>query len=195
MRHVLSALAALALTVPYTSARSQGPAPFSELAFRGSALGIRTDARFDTLYSAHLGGRLEIETPFAIGLFALSAERTSYLARRLPSRTDFDATQLTLGWSLPVVRTSRMTVSAGGRVGEMLMAFHDTTIDHGFKNESELYVGVIATATLHLSHRLGVTTSASYGRVELHVPLHLVAYTVGLEYRLATPAWLQDFLR
>lgn len=195
MRYVTSALVALMLTVPYTPARSQGPAPFSELAIRGSALRIRPDARFDTLYSAHLGGRLEVETPAGFGVFALSAERATFAARHLPSRTDFDATILALGWGLPAVTTPSVRLSAGGRVGEMLMGFHDTTVDAGVRNESELYLGVYATATLRLPHRLGLTASASYGHVHLNVPLHLASFTAGLEYRVDTPAWLRDILR
>jgi hypothetical protein len=195
MRKMTSALVALMLTVPYTPARSQGPAPFSELTIRGSVLRVRPDARFDTLYDAHIGGRLEIETPVGAGVFALSAERTAFAARHLPPRTNFDATLLALGWGLSPVTVSAFRISAGARIGEMLMAFHDTIIDPGLKDESELYVGAYAMATLRLPHQLGLTASASYGHVHLNVPLHLASFTAGLEYRLDTPAWLRDFLR
>jgi hypothetical protein len=190
------------LLLPCAAARAQAPAPasetaFSELDLRAARLYLRPDARLRELYRTHAGLGFEIETPFDAGVLMAGVSRVRFSARggETSGQPDFDATLVMAGWGFRLPTPAALHITAGVRAGDFLMWFDDPALDASVRRESELFLGAFAAATVRLYKRLGLTASASYGRVHLHVPLHITTLAIGVEYRVGTPEWLRDFLR
>jgi hypothetical protein len=157
------------------------------------ALRAHPDHRLGGIYRAKLGGALELEMPFEGGLLGASVTRVAFAGRRVSPAADFDATLLALDWRIPI-RRGAFRLGVGPRVGNFLMAFDDTIINPGLRDESELFLGVSAAASARLGRGFGVNLTGWYGQVHLHAPLRIASAAAGIEYTMSTPGWLRDLL-
>ena len=76
-----------------------------------------------------------------------------------------------------------------------MMAFDDTIINPGLRNEKELMLGMTAEAGFRVIGAWSLAAQASYDHVHLHVPTHLLSLQAGVRYTAQLPAWLQEFMR
>jgi len=175
-------------------ARAQRPAPYSLVDITASADRSAPRGAFGGYYTGGSGYALDLAMPLPVGVVTLTAAHVPYHGM-LEAYRDFTATEALFGWGLALPKRGRLSARAGVRAGEFMMAFDDTVITPGLRNEKELMLGATAEAALRIAGPWSIAAQASWDHVHLHVPTHLLSLQGGLRYTLGLPDWIQEIVR
>jgi hypothetical protein len=182
------------LAVAPVLAGAQTPAPYSAVGVSAFALSSPTRGALAQYYTGSTGGAVEFTLPLDVGTASVTAARVHYQGKSA-NYNNFTATRAIVGWGLVFPVSSRLSAGAGVHAGEFMMAFDDTIINPGLRNEKEMLLGVQASGALRVVGPLGLVAQASYDHVYLHVPTHFVTLQAGLRYTASLPHWVREFMR
>jgi hypothetical protein len=184
----------LALALVPGLAAAQSSAPYSTVDITASALHSPPRAPLANYYTGGSGYALDLALPLPVGVATLTGASVPYHGM-LDAYRNFTATEALLGWELALPLNGRVSARAGVRAGEFMMAFDDTIITPGLRDEKELMLGVTGEAAVRIAGRWSVAGHASWDHVYLHVPTHFLSLQAGLRYTASLPDWVQEFLR
>lgn len=182
------------LAVAPAIAAAQSPAAYSIVDITASALHSPPRVPFANYYSGGSGYALDLALPLPVGVATLTGASVPYRGM-LDSYRNFNATEALLGWGLALPLHGRLSARAGLRAGEFMMAFDDTVIAPGLRDEKEMMLGVTGEAALRVAGRWSLAAQASWDHVYLHVPTHFLSLQAGLRYTASLPEWVQEALR
>lgn len=188
------ALLCLCGITPAAVARAQTPEPYSVAGIGVFALTSPARGPLSEFYTGGSGEGIELSMPLDAGTATLFASRVPYSGKSATYR-NFTATEALIGWSLQAPLHSRFSAGAGVRAGEFMMAFDDTVIAPGLRDEKELLLGFTADAALRIAGPISLTARGSYDHVYLHVPTHFLSGQAGIRYTLTLPEWLRGVMR
>lgn len=185
---------AIAIVLVPVIAAAQSPAPYSAVDVTASALRSPPRGPLAIYYTGGSGYALDLALPLPVGTATLTGASIPFHGM-LDSYRDFTATEALLGWGLALPLHGRVTARAGLRAGEFMMAFDDTIITPGLRDEKELMLGVTGEAAVRIAGPWSIAAQASWDHVHLHVPTHFLSLQAGLRYTAGLPGWVQEFLR
>src|SRR5690348_9061247 len=133
----------LSLAVAPGFAGAQTADPYSVAGIDLFALSSPARGSLSQYYTGGSGAGLELTMPLPVGVASITASQVPYHGKAA-NFNDFTATEALVGWSLMVPLTSRFSAGAGVRAGEFMMAFADTVIAPGLRDEKEMLFGFTA---------------------------------------------------
>jgi len=187
-------LGAVAVALVPVVTAAQSPAPYSAVEITASALHSPPRAPLSNYYTGGSGYALDVGLPLPVGTATLTGVSVPFHGM-LDSYRDFTATEALLGWEMALPLHGRVTARAGVRTGEFMMAFDDTVIAAGLRDEKELMLGATGEAAVRIAGPWSIAARASWDHVHLHVPTHFLSLQAGLRYTAGLPDWVQEFLR
>lgn len=175
-------------------ADAQRAEPFSTLTVSAGVGRTANESALRTAWRPGTAVEGRLETPFYAGAVDVLVRYMAYESTRA-GITDFDGTDVHLGWHLTAVLPLGVRMGAGVRLGAYRMTFADVPASSNQHSEHE-----IATAlTTRLERELGsgwrLSVMASSERVLLARPVRRVFVGAGLSRTFGTPGWLQEVLR
>lgn len=173
-------------------ANAQTPAPFSRIAVSTGGLRHVNDTYFHRYWTPGPGGEVRVSTPFYIGNVFAGATASRY-APATSGVPGFLGIFAYAGWEYGFRPLPRVTLSAGGRVGNLRMSFDEFTFE-GDRNESEMTAAASARLQVRIVDGVSAYVAGTYMKTFTFVRLQFAYASAGLSFQFNTPEWLRDLL-
>jgi hypothetical protein len=151
--------------------------------------------RLAPLYRMAPGVGVAVEVPAEFGSVGVALSRFSYHRRPDGPAPDFTADVRTLAWRSPALRVRRARLTAGGKLADFSMAFADSALVEGLRDERELLVAATVRAEIAVTSRLALSFDVDAGRIMFNNPVDLRTVSAGAVWFSRSPDWLRRFLQ
>jgi hypothetical protein len=178
-----------------TRAAGQAAEPYSRIGIRVSGVQPVSIGAFRSLYSSSRGVSAAVEVPAEFGSLGVAMSRQTFSRLADGPAPEMKATTHAIEWRSPAAVARRLSASAGVTVADFDMAFADTVIVEGLRDERELMVGATGRFAIEITRHWSISADAMVARIMLHQPVTMTTLSAGLAWSARPPAWLQRFLR
>jgi hypothetical protein len=172
---------------------AQDSTAYRELRFRASAVDNVHAGAIERDWQPLIGKQVEVAVPLAVGEVGMAVGRIHY--KPLTGHPAYKATLITLSWLTPELALWKARLAGGARFSDYRMDFDDPSMVSGLRTEEEVMPAAIIRGRIVASKRVSVFADASYGVLMLGHRTRMAFVSVGAQYALRNPSWLQGIMR
>lgn len=147
---------------------------------------------FHDYWNPQKGINLSAKTPFYFGDVQAGLQVSSFESLKRDV-LGFNSFFIFAGWGVTIDFFHRWDWFNGFCVGNELMDFGKSVSKYS-RFESELALSLNSQVAYHVNEKISVNVNASHKIIYTYNKIRLSFVSLGINYSMDTPAWIQDFL-